>query len=119
MSGTILPLSLHALMAWTGIMTFLTYTSIDYELFQLTQKLKQFEDTAGYKFDDVKSRTLAKQITDTVAIWLCIPGSSGFRYRLEYELSSLTSFVVSFRFWRQLMGQRKITGRKPFFLPHL
>ena len=55
-------------MACTSIMTLLTYTSIDYELLQLTQALKQFEDTAGYKFDDVKSLTLAKQITDRVAI---------------------------------------------------
>jgi hypothetical protein len=59
---------LYALMARTGIMTFLTYTSIDYELFRLTQKVKHFEDTAGYKLDDVKSLTLAKQITDRVAI---------------------------------------------------
>jgi hypothetical protein len=68
MSGAILPLPLHALMAWTGVTTFLTYTSIDCELFKLTQKLKHFEGTAGYKFDDAKSLTLAKQITDRVAI---------------------------------------------------
>jgi len=59
---------MYALMAWTGIMTFLTYTSTDHELFQRTQKLKHLEDTAGYKLDDVKSLTLAKQITDRVTI---------------------------------------------------
>jgi len=36
MSGVIHPLPLYALMAWTGIMTFLTYIPIDNELFQLT-----------------------------------------------------------------------------------
>ena len=67
-SGAIHPLSLKALVAWTGIITFLTYASIDYELFQRKQKLKHFKDTAGYKLDDVKSLTLAKQITNRVAI---------------------------------------------------
>jgi hypothetical protein len=68
MSGAVLLPPLYALKAWTDFMTFLTFISIDYELFQLTQKQKQLEDTAGYKFDVRKSLTLAKQITDRVAI---------------------------------------------------